>query len=138
MKTLCKAALAAALLSITTAAMAQGVTSDISVPFGDSGTVSVKTALPASDNNSVVNASQTAINSAAVTVDTSAKITGTDSGMSVGGSGSVLTSVSISAIGAAWRVHMGNVFPAMALVAVSALVEPVAVVEIQAHAILPL
>ena len=43
----------------------------------------------------------------------------------------------LAAIGAAWRVHMGKVFPAMALIAVSALVEPEAVVEIQAHAILP-
>ncbi|HVV82125.1 MAG TPA: RidA family protein [Kofleriaceae bacterium] len=42
-----------------------------------------------------------------------------------------------AAIGAAWRAHMGKVFPAMALVAVSALVEPEAVVEIQAQALLP-
>ena len=40
-------------------------------------------------------------------------------------------------LGAAWRAHMGKVFPAMALVAVTALVEREAVVEIQAHAILP-
>lgn len=44
----------------------------------------------------------------------------------------------LAAVGAAWRAHMGMVFPAMALVAVTALVEPQAVVEIQAHAILPL
>ena len=44
---------------------------------------------------------------------------------------------SLPAIGRAWRAHMGKVFPAMALVAVTALVEPEAVVEIQAHAILP-
>lgn len=44
---------------------------------------------------------------------------------------------SLPAIGAAWRAHMTYVFPAMALVAVSALVEPQAVVEIQAQAILP-
>ncbi len=44
---------------------------------------------------------------------------------------------SLPAIGAAWRAHLGKVFPAMALVAVTALVEPQAVVEIQAHAILP-
>jgi enamine deaminase RidA (YjgF/YER057c/UK114 family) len=43
----------------------------------------------------------------------------------------------LAANGAAWRAHMGKVYPAMALVAVSALVEPQAVVEIQAHAILP-
>ena len=43
----------------------------------------------------------------------------------------------LPAIGLAWRAHLGKVFPAMALVAVSALVEPEAVVEIQAHAILP-
>ena len=43
----------------------------------------------------------------------------------------------LPAIGAAWRTHMGKVFPAMALVAVTALVEPDAVVEIQAHAVLP-
>jgi enamine deaminase RidA (YjgF/YER057c/UK114 family) len=41
------------------------------------------------------------------------------------------------AIGAAYRAVMGKHFPAMALVAVSGLVEPRAVVEIQAHAILP-
>ncbi len=45
---------------------------------------------------------------------------------------------SLPAIGAAWRTHMSRVFPAMALVAVSALVEPEAVVEIQAQALLPL
>lgn len=44
---------------------------------------------------------------------------------------------SLPAIGAAWRTHMSRVFPAMALVAVSALVEPQAVVEIQAQAIIP-
>jgi enamine deaminase RidA (YjgF/YER057c/UK114 family) len=44
---------------------------------------------------------------------------------------------SLPAIGVAWRAHMGRVFPAMALVAVTALVEPEAVIEIQAHAILP-
>jgi enamine deaminase RidA (YjgF/YER057c/UK114 family) len=44
---------------------------------------------------------------------------------------------SLPAIGAAWRTHMGRVFPAMALVAVTALVEPEAVVEIQAQALLP-
>jgi enamine deaminase RidA (YjgF/YER057c/UK114 family) len=44
---------------------------------------------------------------------------------------------SLPAIGAAWRAHMGRVFPAMALVAVTALVEPQAVVEIQAQALLP-
>ncbi len=37
-------------------------------------------------------------------------------------------------LGAAWRARMGKHFPAMALVAVSALVEPRAVVEIQATA----
>ncbi len=41
------------------------------------------------------------------------------------------------AVGAAYRAEMGKHYPAMALVAVSALVEPRAVVEIQAHAILP-
>lgn len=37
-------------------------------------------------------------------------------------------------LGAEWRTRMGKHFPAMALVAVSALVEPEAVVEIQAVA----
>jgi enamine deaminase RidA (YjgF/YER057c/UK114 family) len=37
-------------------------------------------------------------------------------------------------LGAAWRARLGKHFPAMALVAVSALVEPGAVVEIQATA----
>jgi enamine deaminase RidA (YjgF/YER057c/UK114 family) len=37
-------------------------------------------------------------------------------------------------LGAAWRPRLGKHFPAMALVAVTALVEPTAVVEIQAIA----
>jgi enamine deaminase RidA (YjgF/YER057c/UK114 family) len=37
-------------------------------------------------------------------------------------------------LGAAWRARLGKHFPAMALVAVTALVEPRAVVEIQATA----
>jgi len=37
-------------------------------------------------------------------------------------------------LGAAWRARLGKHFPAMALVAVSALVEPQAMVEIQATA----
>jgi len=37
-------------------------------------------------------------------------------------------------LGAAWRDRLGKHFPAMALVAVAALVEPAAVVEIQATA----
>lgn len=40
------------------------------------------------------------------------------------------------ALGAAWRARLGRHYPAMALVAVTALVEPAACVEIQAHAIL--
>ena len=40
-------------------------------------------------------------------------------------------------IGAAWRVVMGRNFPAMAVIGVSCLVEPQAVVEIEAVAILP-
>jgi enamine deaminase RidA (YjgF/YER057c/UK114 family) len=39
-------------------------------------------------------------------------------------------------LGAAWRARLGKHFPAMALVAVSHLVEPLAVVEIQATAYL--
>ncbi|MEZ4401929.1 MAG: RidA family protein [Kofleriaceae bacterium] len=38
-------------------------------------------------------------------------------------------------LGPVWRARMGRHYPAMALVAVSALVEPRAKVEIQAHAI---
>jgi enamine deaminase RidA (YjgF/YER057c/UK114 family) len=41
------------------------------------------------------------------------------------------------AIGAAWREHMGRHFPAMAVVAVTALVEPAAKVEIEATAVVP-
>jgi len=37
-------------------------------------------------------------------------------------------------LGAAWRARLGKHFPAMALVAITALVEPTAVVEIQATA----
>lgn len=40
------------------------------------------------------------------------------------------------AVGAAYRAVLGKHFPAMALVAVSALVEPRALVEIQAYAVL--
>jgi enamine deaminase RidA (YjgF/YER057c/UK114 family) len=40
------------------------------------------------------------------------------------------------AVGAAYRAQMGQHFPAMALVAVSALVEPRALVEIQASCVL--
>jgi len=40
------------------------------------------------------------------------------------------------AVGAAYRAQMGKHFPAMALVAVSALVEPRALVEIQAYCVL--
>jgi enamine deaminase RidA (YjgF/YER057c/UK114 family) len=39
-------------------------------------------------------------------------------------------------LGPVWRAHMGNHYPAMALVAVTALVEPQAKVEIQAVAYL--
>ena len=41
---------------------------------------------------------------------------------------------SLQELGAAWRARLGKHFPAMALVAVAALVEPAAVVEIQATA----
>lgn len=44
---------------------------------------------------------------------------------------------SLRPIGAAWKARLGRHFPAMALVAVSALVEPRALVEIQAVAYLP-
>ena len=40
-------------------------------------------------------------------------------------------------LGPVWRERLGKHFPAMALVAVTALVEPEAVVEIQATAIVP-
>lgn len=40
-------------------------------------------------------------------------------------------------IGSLWRARLGKHFPAMALVAVAALVEPRALVEIQAVAVLP-
>ena len=44
---------------------------------------------------------------------------------------------SVGAIGAAWREHMGRNFPAMAVVEVSALVEPEARVEIETTAVVP-
>ena len=44
---------------------------------------------------------------------------------------------SLAAIGAAWRDTIGRHFPAMAVVAVAALVEPSAKVEIEATAIVP-
>jgi enamine deaminase RidA (YjgF/YER057c/UK114 family) len=43
----------------------------------------------------------------------------------------------IGAIGAAWRETMGRHYPAMAVVEVSALVEPAAKVEIEAIAVVP-
>ena len=42
---------------------------------------------------------------------------------------------SLAAVGAAWRETIGRHFPAMALVGVSALVEPAAKVEIEAMAV---
>ena len=44
---------------------------------------------------------------------------------------------SLAAIGAAWRELMGKNFPAMAVVEVSALVEPAARIEIEATAVVP-
>ena len=44
---------------------------------------------------------------------------------------------SLAAVGAAWRETIGRHFPAMALVAVTALVEPAAKVEIEATAVVP-
>jgi enamine deaminase RidA (YjgF/YER057c/UK114 family) len=44
---------------------------------------------------------------------------------------------SLKEIGAAWKVTIGRHYPAMALVAVSALVEPEALVEIEATAVVP-
>ena len=44
---------------------------------------------------------------------------------------------SLAAIGAAWRETIGRHFPAMAVVAVTALVEPAARIEIEATAIVP-
>ena len=44
---------------------------------------------------------------------------------------------SLKDIGEAWRSIMGRNYPAMALVAVSALVEPKALVEIEATAVVP-
>ena len=44
---------------------------------------------------------------------------------------------SLAEIGAAWKEIMGRNYPAMALVAVSALVEPQALVEVEATAVVP-
>ena len=44
---------------------------------------------------------------------------------------------SLKEIGAAWRTHMGKNYPTMAVVAVSALVEPGAKIEIETTAIVP-
>ena len=44
---------------------------------------------------------------------------------------------SLKEIGEAWKAIMGRHYPAMALVAVTALVEPEALVEIEATAIIP-
>jgi enamine deaminase RidA (YjgF/YER057c/UK114 family) len=44
---------------------------------------------------------------------------------------------SLADIGAAWKAIVGQHYPAMALVAVSALVEPKALVEIEATAVVP-
>jgi enamine deaminase RidA (YjgF/YER057c/UK114 family) len=44
---------------------------------------------------------------------------------------------SLKEIGEAWKAIMGRNYPAMALVAVSALVEPQALVEIEATAVVP-
>ncbi len=44
---------------------------------------------------------------------------------------------SVKAIGAAWRELMGSNFPAMAVMGVSALVEPAAKIEIETIAVVP-
>jgi enamine deaminase RidA (YjgF/YER057c/UK114 family) len=44
---------------------------------------------------------------------------------------------SLQEVGAAWRRHFGKVFPCMAVIGVTALVEPEALVEIEATAIIP-
>jgi enamine deaminase RidA (YjgF/YER057c/UK114 family) len=44
---------------------------------------------------------------------------------------------SLKDIGAAWRAHMGRNYPTMAVVAVSALVEPGAKIEIETTAVVP-
>jgi enamine deaminase RidA (YjgF/YER057c/UK114 family) len=44
---------------------------------------------------------------------------------------------SLAEIGAAWREMMGRNYPAMALVAVTALVEPQALIEIETTAVVP-
>jgi enamine deaminase RidA (YjgF/YER057c/UK114 family) len=44
---------------------------------------------------------------------------------------------SLKEIGEAWKAIMGRHYPAMALVAVSALVEPEALIEIEATAVVP-
>ena len=44
---------------------------------------------------------------------------------------------SLRALGPVWRQHLGRVFPAMALVGVTGLVEPQALVEIETLAVLP-
>ena len=44
---------------------------------------------------------------------------------------------SLAEIGAAWRDHMGRNYPAMAVVAVSSLMESAARIEIEATAVLP-
>ncbi|MCJ8191894.1 RidA family protein [Sphingomicrobium aestuariivivum] len=44
---------------------------------------------------------------------------------------------SLEGIGAAWREILGKVFPAMAVVEVSRLVEPAALVEIETTAVVP-
>lgn len=43
----------------------------------------------------------------------------------------------LDAIGAAWRDTMGRNFPAMAVMGVTALVEPAAMIEIEATAVVP-
>lgn len=44
---------------------------------------------------------------------------------------------SLEAIGVAWRRHLGRVFPCMAVIGVTALVEQAALVEIETTAVIP-
>lgn len=44
---------------------------------------------------------------------------------------------SLADLGPIWKTHLGRVYPAMALVGVAGLVEPEALVEIQAIAVIP-
>ena len=123
MNTVLKIALAAALASVASAAMAQqntakhtsagttAVTNDVSVGLtGTVPTISIGSAIGISDQNTIINGVQDAKNTGNVKVKSDAVITGISGAtFDIGATkGSLLNSVGISAVGAANSISVTN------------------------------